>query len=455
MPRSLLLALSFACCAAFAADKGDVAPDPLAQVILERIAASDVPVCIAAADVAESTRFSFGCSKDAGPAALDRDSVFEIGSVTKAFTGILLADMVLKREVSLDDPASKYSRPGAKLPTRGGREITLRDLATQTSGLPRLPPGMSPANPADPYADFSSDKLYEALARTELQADIGTRYLYSNFGYMWLSDIVSRVGGGTYEQVLRKRVLEPLGMKDTAILLDDRGRRPIPGHDRMRKVVPPWNNAPELAGVGGLRSTIGDMAKFAEAVAGRRDSPLKDAIDLALRVQRPAQGSISIGLGWHLLARPDGTTIATHNGATAGFRAMVAVDRAKGRAAVVLGDAPEILDDLAVHLVDGAYPLRVKRIAVTLEPDAAQEYVGRYQVSPKFSIALFMKDGKLMTQGTGQAAVEVFAESKDHLFLRAVDAQLVFDRDGQGRIAGMTIHQNGRELRAPRVSDQP
>lgn len=455
MRGRLLLPLLLACCGAFAAGKDDVAPDPLAQVIAQRLGASDLPVCVAVADVGETTRFGFGCSKDAGRASLDRDALFEIGSITKAFTGILLADMVAKGELSLDDPATKYSRPGARVPTRGGKEITLRDLATHTSGLPRLPPGMKPGNPADPYADFDPNDLYEALARTELQSDIGTRYLYSNFGFLWLSDIVSRVGGGTYEQVLRKRVLGPLGMKESAVLLDDTGKRLIPGHDAARNVVPPWNAAPELAGVGGLRSTIGDMAKFAQAAAGRVDTPLEHAIVLAMRRERHAQGSLWTGLGWHVMSRPGGTFIATQNGATAGFRSMIAVDRQHGHAAVVLADGPAVLDDLAIHLVDDTFPLRQKRVAIALDPDALEEYVGRYQVSPNFSIGSFVRDGKLMMQGTGQPALEAFAESKDHLFLRAVDAQMEFDRDPEGRIAGMTIHQNGREVRAPRVSDQP
>ncbi|HET9653088.1 MAG TPA: serine hydrolase domain-containing protein, partial [Usitatibacter sp.] len=237
------------------------AADPLDALVRERIGQSDEPACVAVALVEQETRFAFGCSADADAAAPGRDSIFEIGSITKAFTGLLLADMVVRGEVSLDDPASKYSRPGATLPARGGREITLRDLATQTSGLPRMPPIFRPADPANPYADFDADTLYAALAANELQSDIGTRYAYSNFGYMWLSDIVSRVGGGTYEDVLRRRVLEPLGMRDTAAALDEaRRRRFVDGHDRERHVVPHWDNAPQLAGVGGLRSTIGDMA---------------------------------------------------------------------------------------------------------------------------------------------------------------------------------------------------
>src|SRR5258708_23233599 len=124
--------------------------------------------------------------------------------------------MVRKGEVSVGAPVTKYARPGAKLP--GGAEaITLRDIVTQTSGLARLPPGFNPTNPRNPYADFTADSLYESLARTELKER--GNYEYSNFAFMWLSEMLARRAGKTYEALLKERVLDPLGMKDTAITL--------------------------------------------------------------------------------------------------------------------------------------------------------------------------------------------------------------------------------------------
>src|SRR5262245_32121737 len=93
---------------------------------------------------------------DSGDArTLDGNTVFEIGSITKVFTSLLLADMVRRGEVALDDPVSKYLPGNVRMPRRGGREITLQDLATHTSGLPRLPSPFTPKNPANPYADYS------------------------------------------------------------------------------------------------------------------------------------------------------------------------------------------------------------------------------------------------------------------------------------------------------------
>ncbi|HET9650979.1 MAG TPA: DUF3471 domain-containing protein, partial [Usitatibacter sp.] len=157
------------------------------------------------------------------------------------------------------------------------------------------------------------------------------------------------------------------------------------------------------------------------------------------------------GLAWHSSPSSAGSRIATHNGGTAGFHAMIAVDREHGRAAVALVDAASVFDDLPMHLVDAKFPLRRKRAAVALDSAVLDEYVGRYQVTPAFFITFFRKGAALMTQATGQAAVEVFAEAKDRLFLRAADAQLEFHRDTGGGVKGFTLRQNGRQVEAARV----
>ena len=148
---------------------------------------------------------------------LDGNSVFEIGSVTKVFTSALLADMVRRGEVKLEDPASKYLPASARLPSRSGKEITLLDLATQTSGLPRLPGNLAPKDPTNPYADYTVEQLYDFLSHYTLTRDIGEKYEYSNLGVGLLGHVLSRKAGMSYEELVTKRILEPLEMRDTAI----------------------------------------------------------------------------------------------------------------------------------------------------------------------------------------------------------------------------------------------
>jgi len=149
--------------------------------------------------------------------ALDGNTVFEIGSVTKVFTTAILADMVQRGEVRLDDPVSKYLPATVRVPSRAGKQITLLDLATQSSGLPRLPTNLKPANMANPYADYSVQQMYEFLSNYELTRDIGSKFEYSNLGVGLLGHILSLRAGKSYEALVTERIVEPLGMHNTRI----------------------------------------------------------------------------------------------------------------------------------------------------------------------------------------------------------------------------------------------
>jgi serine-type D-Ala-D-Ala carboxypeptidase/endopeptidase len=153
---------------------------------------------------------------------LDGDTVFEIGSMTKVFTSLLLADMVRRGEVALADPVAKYLPAEVKVPERGGAKITLQHLAMQTSALPRLPSNLNPKDANNPYADYTVQQLYEFLSSAELTRDIGSRYEYSNLGAGLLGHALARRAGTDYETLVRKSILDPLGMKSTSITLSSR-----------------------------------------------------------------------------------------------------------------------------------------------------------------------------------------------------------------------------------------
>lgn len=125
--------------------------------------------------------------------------------MSKIFTALILADMVAKGEVSLDDPAEKYLPAGAKIPERNGRKITLRDLAHHRSSLPRLPDNMPFGNPADPYSDYSEKMLLDYLGRHQLTRDIGSQFEYSNLGFGLLGYLLGRGGHSDYETLLARR----------------------------------------------------------------------------------------------------------------------------------------------------------------------------------------------------------------------------------------------------------
>lgn len=177
------------------------------------------------------TRF-FAHGRGAAGNRLAAGSVLEIGSITKVFTGTLLADMAQRGEVGLDEPVATLMPASVAVPSRNGRQITLADLATHTSGLPRDPTNLAPKDPVQPYADYTVDQLYDFLAHATLTRDPGTQYEYSNVGTGLLGHAPALRAGRGYEQLVRERILDPIGMRSTAITLTPSMRgRFVPGHN--------------------------------------------------------------------------------------------------------------------------------------------------------------------------------------------------------------------------------
>ena len=146
----------------------------------------------------------------------DGDTAFEIGSMTKVFTALVLADMVRRGEVALEDPIAKYLPLGARVPALNGQPITLLDVATHTSGLPLMPDGLPPLNELA-TATYSDAHLYAFLARYELPRQAGTKWDYSNIGYSLLGKALATRAAVDYETLLRTRVVVPLELNNTGV----------------------------------------------------------------------------------------------------------------------------------------------------------------------------------------------------------------------------------------------
>ena len=176
-----------------------------------------------------------------GPQQPDGDTVYEIGSVTKVFTSLILADMIEKGEVKADDPVAKFLPATVKVPSRNGRQITLLDLSMQVSGLPRLPDNLKPADPANPYVDYDAAKLYDFLSRYTLTRDPGEKYEYSNLAVGLLGHALALKAGISYEELLRRRIFDPLGMRSTSMTLSEAQKnRLAPGYSASLQPVKNW-----------------------------------------------------------------------------------------------------------------------------------------------------------------------------------------------------------------------
>ncbi|MFF4532649.1 serine hydrolase domain-containing protein [Streptomyces sp. NPDC001407] len=265
---------------------------------------------------------------------------FEVGSLTKTFTALLLAELAARGEVRYDDPVDRYL-PHAVL----GPPITLLHLATHTSGLPRLPPGLIGREAraawfSNPYAAFTSADLMAALPRTRLHHAPGTRVRYSNYGVGLLGHVLARAAGRDYAELLTERVLAPLGLSDTDC---DPYRPQATGHWH-RRPRPPWL-VPGLPAAGALRSSARDLLRVLLALldpghAGPSGMPPTLRTALA-DVQRPRLALPRTGhrvcLVWNLRPR-GGRPLLHHSGGTRGFTAFAGFLPRSGCAIAALAD---------------------------------------------------------------------------------------------------------------------
>jgi CubicO group peptidase (beta-lactamase class C family) len=294
-----------------------------------------------------------------GDAPFDANTLFEIGSITKVFTGILLAEMAERGEVTLEQPVAELLPEDVTVPARNGREIRLIDLSTHSSGLPRMPDNFTPADWANPYADYDAAKMYEFLGSYQLPRDIGASFEYSNLGVGLLGHSLARRGGLSYEELVTQRVLAPLGMTSTKIRLAmSDSARLARGHSATGQQVHNWDiNA--LAGAGALRSSAHDMLTFLAANISPPATSLGRAIKRSHMKRFSSSESNATALNWGIAEMRSGVRIIWHNGGTAGYRTFAGFDPDRRIAVVVLGNRGDAaaVDRIGMHLLNPSRPL--------------------------------------------------------------------------------------------------
>jgi D-alanyl-D-alanine-carboxypeptidase/D-alanyl-D-alanine-endopeptidase len=428
------------------------------QMLVDRIDVQHQSVGIVVGVIGPDGRrvISYGHLDKGDPRSVDADTIFEIGSETKVFTALLLADMVQRGEVALDDPVSKYLPANVKMPQRNGRSITLVDLATHTSGLPRLPSNLSPMDPGNPYADYSVEQLYQFLSAYQLTRDVGSQYEYSNLGGGLLGHVLALRAGMSYEALVKSRICVPVGMNSTGIALTPEMKaRLAAGHDPSMDPAKNWD-LPTLAGAGALRSDATDMLTFIAANLGYTKTPLAPAMEAMLKVRRPTgQPDLEMALGWHI-NKTDGKEVVWHNGGTGGYRSFMGFDPKTRVGVVLLSNAgtPAGVDDIGRHLLDASATLIApprEHQQITVDPKLFDGYVGKYQLAPTFVITVTREGDHLFVQATNQPKFEVFPEGDRDYFLKVVDAQITFVTDGKAPATELILHQSGSDQRAKRI----
>ncbi len=327
-------------------DKSELSkiPDSVKQFILNQIVnKSKAALVVGFVDPNGTKIFSFGNISKANNIPVNENTIFDIGSITKTFTSLLLADFVKKGIVNLDDPIEKYLPSNITVPSYKGHKITLEDLATHTSGLPEYPPNAWLDNNVGVFKpNYNENQFYKALSNFTLTREPGSQFQYSSFGSSLLAHILSLKAGVPYEQLVKDKILDVLGMNDTKIVLsqnDIKNRFPV-GHSNGSEIVTP--QIPDImAGSGSLRSTASDMLKYISANLGLIHTTLDDSMQLQHLIihhgksANPMNYSEYVSLGWRVLTNFGSETLA-HTGSINGWNAFVGFIPVKQTGVVVL-----------------------------------------------------------------------------------------------------------------------
>jgi D-alanyl-D-alanine-carboxypeptidase/D-alanyl-D-alanine-endopeptidase len=425
--------------------------DEIRKTLADRIGANENDVGIIVGVIGPQGRriISYGHCNAGDSRPVDGDTVFEIGSITKAFTALLLADMIGKNEVALADPVAKYLPADIKVPERSGRSIALVDLAAHTSGLPFMPENAPPLN--DPAAaKYSVADLKQFLVGLQLKRDIGSEWEYSNIGYWVLSEALSSRAGRDYETLMRNRVIAPLKLANTDFSLSPKMKANLAvGHDAALQPAPVVSALPIyslMPAAGGLYSTANDLLTFLAVAMGYERSPVAPAIDATLSTRRPTGGSNEQALGWTVIGKGDDQLIY-RDGGTYGFASSMAWDPKKRIGVVVLSNQQGDVNDIARHLLRPDFPLakptNTKHTEIAIDLALLDKYVGRYEAQGEgiFTVA---RENNFLTMESpadwGLPKLRIRPESPQDFFATELPVRVAFKTDNNGSVTGLLIY---------------
>lgn len=364
---------------------------------------------------------------------------YEIGSITKVFTNLLLAEMVARELVRYDTTVGELLGDGASFANDAVADITLARLATHTSGLPRMPGNFIPADPENPFANYTGALLEEGIASARAAQPLGDHYAYSNFGLGLLGHLLGKVHGGGYAAALGELVIEPLGLEQTTLEAVPTAAVGSSGGS----VVPGWT-FDAMAGAGALWGTTSDLLALTNVMLGRAASPFRTPIADVLAPTDIEAGAFSVTRVWHTAAAGD-ATIYWHNGGTGGFRSFVGFRSDDGRAIALLVSGLGDPTGFGLQWLGYEAP-EVKAVG----HDAA--VIGTYELRPGFTIRVADQRGQLTAQASGQPELPITRVDDDWYAVDAFDASLHFVREGDA-VTAVELAQNGILQRGERTSD--
>jgi serine-type D-Ala-D-Ala carboxypeptidase/endopeptidase len=385
------------------------------------------------------------------------DTVFEIASLTKVFTALVLADMVARKQLRLDASVGTCLPVGVKLPEHGGRQITFLDLATHTSGLPLRPINLASQTALNKYAGYTVEQLYQGLASFKLSRDPGSAFEYSNWGFALLGHALAHCAGKSYAELLAERVTGPLGMRDTMYVPGSSVRtRLAAAYDSELQPVPNQELG-ALYASGGLYSTVDDMLKFIDLFLGRGPQPLVAAAATMLEPRRPGDDELTrMALGWRV-EDDGGVQTMWSSGRADGYRSFMAISPQARQAVVAFTNAATLVgvDDIGRHVLDPRVTVARAHRWISVAPDLLDRYVGRYKFKDGGYLTVERQGSGLILQLSGQEKFLALAITDREFFPRdGNEARFVFSAPDSGPAQSLVLSQDGRSYQADRIAEE-
>ena len=366
---------------------------------------------------------------------------FRLGSITKQFTAASILLLEERGKLKVEDPVKKYM-PNAPA---AWDKITIFHLLTHTSGIPSFT-GFSDYESHETQA-MTPGKLVEWFRDKPLEFEPGTKWNYSNSGYVLLGYLIEKISGQSYSDFVQQNIFTPLGMKDS-------------GYDSNSAIIAhraagytPGKSGPVNAGfvhmsipfsAGALYSTTEDLLRWEQGLFGGK---VLKAESLS-KMTTPFKQDYAFGLG---VSTNNGHKMIAHDGGIQGFNTFLAYYPDDKLVVAVLANLNGPVGQIEGNLAKVAYGEKVvlptERKEITVSPEILKQYVGTYELTPRFSLTITLEDGQLISQGTNQEKVPMFAESETMFFLKLVDAQIEFVKNEKGEVTNLVLHQNGRDVK--------
>jgi serine-type D-Ala-D-Ala carboxypeptidase/endopeptidase len=398
---------------------------------------------------------SYGFALNYSPSALanmatHQQPLFEIGSVSKVFTGLLVAQAIERDDLALSDTLGSLLRGKVQFASSDVAGISLQQLLTHSSCLPRQygPTQQSYAAIESQIRDDDRVKLWSALASQTVRQAPPCAALYSNYGFAILGELLSERYGKPWETLVRERITEPLGMVDTVVTLGDKAPRFVPAFAGNRD-APAWDMK-AFVGAGGIRSTAHDMLQFGRAILAGKTGALGASAERLVTALGAFEG-LRIGHGI-LVMGPDNKLSYGHNGLTGGYQTQLTLYPDTGEVVIAMVSNREApLSQMSIELWASRYPVRSTPIA--LAPQALKEYAGVFRVNPDLAITVVSQNDTLFVRSTSNSFNGYIPVDVDVFTRPAVGAQLTFSRIG-GKINAIMLEQAGRVTRG-QLSEEP